>query len=199
MTLTIRPASREDAASIASIYAPYCRLTAISFEFEPPSEEEVAQRIEAVLARHLPWLVCTDAEGVLGYAYARPYQERAAYKWTLESSIYLAESSRGRGVGRALYMVLLDIVRAQGYCSVAAGITLPNEASVRLHESLGFEPVGVYAKAGYKLGDWHDVSYWRRALRSTEAEPPEPAPFDKVADSPWCHTLIANALAELQR
>ncbi|MDB5096242.1 MAG: GCN5-related N-acetyltransferase [Cyanobacteria bacterium RYN_339] len=191
----LRMARPADAAAIAEIYAPICRDTVISFEAEPPDATEIARRMEAVLAR-LPWLVCTRGGAVLGYAYARPYNERAAYQWTLEASIYLAEAARGQGLAGGLYTALFDLVRTQGYCSVIAGITLPNEASVRLHERFGFEPVGRIPAAGYKHGGWHDVGYWRRALRP--AGPPPPlVPLAGLVDGPDWHAAIAAGQAAM--
>lgn len=194
MTPSLRMASSRDAAEIAAIYAPICRDTVISFETEPPDAPEMARRIESVTAC-LPWLVCAEGDAVLGYAYARPYKERAAYRWTLEASVYIAEERRGMGLGRALYTTLFGLVEAQGYCAIAAGITLPNEASVRLHEAFGFEPVGRFPKAGYKHGAWHDVGTWRRALRSTNGPPPALISIHEVVDTPTWQAWVTRGLA----
>ena len=193
MPPTLRLATPADAAAIAAIYAPICRDTAISFETDPPDAPEMARRMAHVAAAGLPWLVFDDAGAVLGYACAKPYNERAAYGWTLEATIYVHEAARGRGVGRALYTALFALVAAQGYHSIAAGITLPNAGSVGLHEALGFAPVGVYAAAGFKHGAWHDVGYWRRALRPT-AGPPAPTLrlADLVGGPAWDQALAAG-------
>ncbi len=192
MSLRIRLASPADAAGIAAIYEPICRHTAISFETEPPHADEMARRIAAVLVR-LPWLVCVEGDAVLGYAYARPYHERAAYAWTLEVSVYVAEAARGKGIASALYTALFDLLAAQGYRSVLAVIALPNAASVNLHERFGFEQVGRFAAVGYKLGAWHDVGYWQRALRPVDQAPPALVPIgDLVGGSTWRAALEAG-------
>jgi phosphinothricin acetyltransferase len=128
----------------------------------------------------LPWLVAERDGGVTGYAYASPHRARAAYRWGADVSVYLDERERGRGSGRALYGALLPVLRDLGYTGAYAGITLPNPASVALHESMGFSLVGVYRRVGYKLGGWHDVGWWQLVLADplpeVPAEPREWAP-----------------------
>lgn len=194
MPTTLRLATPHDAAAIAAIYAPICLGTAISFETEPPDAAEMARRMAAVLP-HLPWLVLEDGGRVLGYACAKPYNERAAYHWTLEATIYVDEAARGRGVGRALYTALLALVTAQGYHSISAGITLPNAGSVGLHEAMGFAPVGVYRAAGFKHGAWHDVGYWRRELRPTDGPPAPTRSLEDLVGQPAWDQAIAAGLA----
>ena len=152
-----------------AIYAPFVTDTAVSFELEPPSVEEFLQRI-LVAQSKWAWLVAAQAGQVAGYAYASSFRQRAAYQWSIEVSAYLAPAARGRGIGRALYERLIALMVAKGYCTAYAGITLPNEASVRLHQAVGFVPVGVFRRAGRKFGAWHDVSWWQRELRD---EPPD--------------------------
>lgn len=171
--LSVRLATPEDAPAVAAIYAPVVRDTAISFEAEPPDGAEFARRIAAILPAQ-PWLVAEETGRVLGYAYAGPHRARVAYQWSVEPSVYVAAEGRGRGVGRALYAALLATLRAQGFANAYAGVTLPNAASLRLHEAFGFEPVGVFKRAGYKQDRWHDV--WWGALALTEAEAPPPRP-----------------------
>jgi L-amino acid N-acyltransferase YncA len=150
------------------------RDTPISFELEPPGVAEMARRIEATLAS-FPWLVAEDAQGLLGYAYASRHRERAAYRFAVDVSAYVAERARRRGVGRLLYRRLIAILRAQGFVTAWAGITLPNVASVGLHEAVGFTPMAVYRSVGFKLERWHDVGWWRLALIDPPpAEPVEP-------------------------
>ena len=163
-----RPA---DAAQILAIYAPIVRETAISFEAEPPGLAEMAGRMEKVLQIR-PWLVLEDGGEVLGYSYATTFRERAAYDWGVEVSIYMRADVRGRGLGRGLYRTLFDVLRAQNYCRVVAGATLPNASTERLHTSLGFQAIGRYPAAGYKFGQWHDVMFWYLPLRPL----PEVAP-----------------------
>ncbi|MGH3720787.1 MAG: GNAT family N-acetyltransferase [Pseudonocardiaceae bacterium] len=134
-----------------------------------------------MLARpRLPWLVADDASRVVGYAYASRHQQRAAYRWSAESSVYLDPEYRSRGVGRLLYDCLTAEVCALGYVSLFAGIALPNKASVALHEAVGFAALGVFRDVGYKHGAWHDVGWWRRSLRDVPVPPSEP----RV----WCPT-----------
>ncbi len=167
---TIRIAEPADAREVAEIYGPIVASTAISFETEVPSEREMADRIAAALA-FAPWLVCCDGDRIVGYAYASRHRERAAYRWCVDVSVYVRDVARRTGVGRALYGSLFALLRLQGFCAAHAGIVLPNEASVRLHESLGFRPVGVYPRVGYKLGRWHDVGWWQLELRDRAGEP----------------------------
>lgn len=172
----IRTATPDDAAGIQAIYAPVVRDTAISFETDPPTVDEMRRRIAATLADY-PWLVALDETGgIAGYVYASRYAERAAYRWSVGVTAYVRTDQRGRGVGKALYGDLLAKLEDLGYCQAFAGITQPNAASVALHESVGFTRVGIYASAGFKLGAWHDVGYWQRTLQRP-AQPAEPRRF----------------------
>ncbi|GJG85894.1 N-acetyltransferase [Gemmatimonadetes bacterium T265] len=159
----VRPARPEDAAEVGAIYAPLVEHTAVSFEEVPPSVDEVRARIAATLATH-PYFVAEDARGVVGYAYGGPHRARAAYRWSADVSVYVADRARRRGVGRALYAALLPALAARGVHAAFAGIALPNSGSVGLHEALGFTPVGVYREVGFKFGRWHDVGWWQRLL-----------------------------------
>lgn len=168
----VRVATENDAAAVAGIYAPYVRETAISFEELPPSPDEMSGRIRKTLSTH-PFLVFEDGSSVVGYAYASPHRDRAAYRWSADVTIYAAPEIHRRGVGRALYASLLDILGRQGFHTAFAGITLPNANSVGLHEAMGFEHVGTYAEVGFKLGAWRDVGWWHRRITSG---PPRGAP-----------------------
>ncbi len=162
---TLRLAHPDDAPAITAIYAPIVRDTVISFELEPPTEAQMRERIAATLPR-LPWLVSLDAAGqVNGYAYASKHRERAAYQWAVDVSAYVRADTRGQGVGQALYRRLLQLLARQGYFQAFAGIALPNAASVALHESVGFTPLGVYRNVGHKHGQWHDVGWWQCSLQ----------------------------------
>lgn len=124
----------------------------------------------------LPWLVADDPDGgVIGYAYAAKHRERAAYRWSVDCSVYITAKAQRRGVGRLLYGELLPVLRGLGYFRVFAGIALPNPPSVGLHESVGFKPVGVYRRVGYKYGAWHDVGWWQLSLRDVDASAGPPA------------------------
>lgn len=160
----IRPATPADAAAIAAIYAPYVRDTVISFEEIPPSPGEIAARIERIFAASLPYLVLEGEAGIVGYAYAAPWHARAAYRHTAETSIYLAQERTGQGLGTRLYGTLLDLLKQAGLHAAIGGITLPNAASVALHERLGFRKAAHYAQVGFKQGRWLDVGYWQRLL-----------------------------------
>jgi len=162
--MDIRLATLTDAPQICAIYRPYVEDTFISFETEAPTEAEMAERMRKVTAR-LPWLICEEAGRILGYAYASRHHERAAYQWSVDVSVYLQRDQHRRGLGRALYTGLFELLVLQGYYTAYAGITLPNAASVGLHESFGFEPVGIYRNAGFKFGSWHDVGWWQKPLR----------------------------------
>ena len=166
----MRTANAADAAACAAIYAPYVSDTAISFETEPPTEAEMAGRIEGSLA----WFVLEDAGRVVGYAYAAPFHARAAYRWACEVSVYLERGRRRSGGGRALYAVLLPHLTERGYRVAVAGMTLPNEASEGLHAALGFGPVGTYRRIGFKFGTWHDVAWTQRILNAGDEPPAEP-------------------------
>ncbi len=174
---TIRSAQpHRDAAACIAIYAPYIEAGATSFEEEPPDTALFAERI-ASIAEAYPWLVVESDGAVVGFAYACPHRERPAYRWAVEVSVYVAAGEHRRGHGRALYRELLSRLRSQRFQVACAGITLPNEASVALHESLGFVAVGVYRRIGWKDGAWRDVGWWQLELEPAgEGPPAEPLP-----------------------
>jgi L-amino acid N-acyltransferase YncA len=167
----IRNATPDDAAACAAIYAPYVRDTAISFETEPPSTEQLAERI-ALAQRMHAWLVLEDA-GIRGFAYGSLFKARGAYRFSCEVSVYVELGRRRTGAGRSLYEGLFTRLAERGYCTVVAGMTLPNEASVGLHRALGFELVGTYQRIGWKHGRWHDVMWMQRSLTDDPTAPPE--------------------------
>jgi len=169
--VTIRDARSADAEALLGIYRPVVTDSAASFELVPPSVAEFAQRI-AIAQASWAWLVAERDGELAGYAYGSSYRSRAAYRWSVETSAYVHAAHRGRGVGTALYRELFGVLAARGYCQAYAGIVLPNDASVSLHRSLAFTPIGVFRRAGRKFGAWHDVSWWQRELR--EAPPAEP-------------------------
>ncbi|MBI1364527.1 MAG: GNAT family N-acetyltransferase [Alphaproteobacteria bacterium] len=174
--MPIRLASAEDGPALAAIYGSIVRDTAISFETTAPTPAEMAGRVERLLATH-PWLVWEESGEVGAFAYASPHRERAAYRWSADVSVYVAERFRRRGRARALYMRLFEILAAQNFTGAFAGIALPNAASVSFHESMGFRPVGVYRGVGYKAGAWRDVGWWARDLAPRSNPPVEPVPF----------------------
>ena len=177
--ITLRLATSRDAPAIQAIYAPIVAQTIISFEREPPSVEDMAQRISTTLQQYA-WLVACDDGQVIGYAYASQHNVRWAYQWACNVSVYVDHAWRGRSVGRNLYLHLLDVCRRQGYMTACAGISLPNPASVGLHESLGFQPIGIYRQVGYKFGAWHDVGWWQCDLQNRPAQPKPPIPISML-------------------
>ena len=177
------PADTGDAAACLEIYRPFVEETAVSFETALPALEEFRGRIVEVLQR-APWLVCEVDGAIAGYAYATRFRPRAAYQWSVESTIYLAPAARGRGFAQALYRSLLRGLRLQGYVNAYAVITLPNAPSVGLHERLGFRPAGVFAGVGFKLGRWHDVGWWHLRIQEPPAQPHTPVPLAELSPAP---------------
>lgn len=174
--MIIRTATPADAEAIAAIYAPIVRDTTISFELEVPDAAEMRARIERTL-QTMPWLVSLDDQGrVNGYVYAGKHRERAAYQWAVDVTAYVREDARGQRVASRLYARLFELLAGLGYCQAFAGIALPNAASIALHESMGFRPIGVYREVGFKFGAWRDVGWWQRRLRD-DAQPQAPLPF----------------------
>lgn len=150
------------------------------------------RRMENVLTGH-PWLVCEDVGEVVGYAYAGPHRERAAYRWSVDTAVYIRRERRRGGVGRALYTSLLALLPLQGYVTACAGVTVPNPGSVGLHRAMGFELVGTYRRVGFKCGVWHDVAWFQRDLQPSPPDPPEPRPLEAVRGSAeWKAALSAG-------
>lgn len=170
----VRGATADDAAACAAIYAPYVTDTAISFEEHPPAADEMARRISAASERHA-WLLFEDDRRVVGYASGAPHQRRAAYRWSCEVSVYVERGRRRTGAGRALYAALFERLAERGFLMAVAGMTLPNEASAGLHRAMGFQPVGIYRRIGYKHGAWRDVAWFQRPLAEQTHSPAEPS------------------------
>lgn len=169
----VRPATRRDAGACVAIYRPYVEDTAITFETEVPAQGEMANRI-AARATH-EWLVLEQDNQIIGYAYAHAFNPRAAYQWSAETSIYIAVDHHRAGGGRELYGRLLQRVTERGYRRVFAGITQPNEASNRFHQSFGFHQAGLYQRVGWKRGHWHNVAWMQLDVGAAEpSDPPTP-------------------------
>lgn len=179
--IALRPARPEDAGAIAAIYAPHVLVGAASFETEPPDARAMRERMAASDGL-FPWLVATNGEdsGVLAYAYATAYGTRPAYRWAVETTVYVADAAQRQGAGRLLYEALVDTLRAQGFAQAVARIALPNEASIALHEMVGFRRAGVLREIGYKGGRWIDVGLWQCELAEPANPPAEPRPFSEV-------------------
>jgi phosphinothricin acetyltransferase len=187
----MRIATERDAEACHAIYAPTVLETAITFETELPGVDAMRQRIQARL-RHYPWLILEEQGQILAYAYAGRFRERAAYDWIAETSIYVHADARRRGIARRLYATLLDTMALQGINQAVGVITLPGEVSVALHESMGFEPAGVWNKAGYKLEQWWDVGVWQKELQPVPTSPTPVTAFSSLADSQALRQLLAR-------
>ena len=180
MAVLIRLAAEADAEQIASIYRRYVEESWISFEDSPPDAAEMARRMAGERPGFHPWFVAEDDGQLLGYAASSPFRTRSAYRWTVETGIYLAAGAQGRGIGKALLSTLLRVLERQGYVAAIGAIALPNAASVALHETLGFTYAGTYRGVGFKLGQWLDVGLWEKELAPRTATPVEPLSFAEV-------------------
>lgn len=180
--IAIRAAQPDDAAAIAAIYAPYVLGGTVSFETDAPDARQMRARMAAGNGLY-PWMVATNGEpegGVMAYAYAGPFRDRPAYRYVVETSIYVAGPLQRQGAGRLLYEALIDTLRAQGFTQAIAAISLPNDGSIGLHESVGFRRAGVYREVGFKHGQWVDVGFWQCELNDSATPPVEPRAFTKV-------------------
>lgn len=179
----VRRASAADAAACLDIYRPYVLDTAVTFETDVPTVEDMAARIEGALATH-EWLVLESDGGIGGYAYAHQFNPRAAYLWSVETSVYVARDRQRTGAGRALYAELLRRLAERGFRRAFAGIAQPNDASNALHGAFGFRPVGRYRRVGWKHGAWHDVEWWQLDLAGPddEIDPPRPLATPRSSD-----------------
>ena len=194
MERTIRLATPADAAACVAIYSPHVRGSAVSFEVDAPSDEEFAARIRGALERY-PWLVCAEGGVVLGYAYAGPHQQRAAFQWSVDVSVYVHGGHERRGVGRALYTSLFACLRLLGYYNAYAAIALPHAASAGLHEAMGFRRIGTFADVGHKLGEWRSVGWWGLALRERSAPATPELLADVVGTAAWAEAVAAGVRA----
>ena len=172
MTGKIRFATEKDAEEILEIYAPYIKKTAITFEYDVPSLLEFSGRI-AEIQKKYPWIVYEENGKILGYAYGGPEYTRAAYQWTVETSVYLSEEARGKGIGTALYEKILDILKKQNFCICYAKINDDNKASIMMHEKYGFKQIGIKKNCGYKFEKWHSVVFFEKQLNEFSV-PPKP-------------------------
>jgi len=196
--MEIRLAARADAGEIAEIYAPIVVSTPTSFEVDPPDAGEMRRRIDATLPK-FPWLVCKCQGRLAGYAYAGPHKARAAYKWSVDTSVYVHADFRRLGIGTRLYKSLFEILAAQGHFNAYAGVTLPNPGSVGLHESMGFQRIGTYRKVGYKLGQWHDVGWWQRPLRQSDEVPGPTLTLDELQNDPSWQGIFTSSQSSARR
>jgi L-amino acid N-acyltransferase YncA len=175
----LRVATRDDAAGMLEIYAPFILDSGITQETEVPAVKDFQERIISNLAER-PWLVCEIDNEIAGYAYAGKHRDRKGYQWCTEPSVYISEKYFGVGVANALYAALFDILRLQGYVNAYAVITLPNERSIAFHKKFGFEWLTTYKKIGYKLAKWHDVGWMQYEINPHKEDPPEPIKFPDI-------------------
>ena len=164
MELSVRPANSGDSAELARIYNDYIANTHITFETESVGAQEMAQRVLETQESGLPWIIAEGSGGSVGYAYASKWKGRCAYRYSVESTVYLAAGHTGRGIGPRLYAALIEAIRAASMRTIIGGIALPNEHSVKLHERLGFRKVAHFEQVGYKMDRWIDVGYWQLLL-----------------------------------
>jgi phosphinothricin acetyltransferase len=176
----IRLATPADAAGMAEVYRPYVEDSRISFEEQAPDAAEMARRVTGDRPGFHPWLVAEEDGRILGFASSSPFRTRPAYRWSVETGIYLAAGAGGRGLGKRLLAMLSDLLERQGYVAAIGAIALPNEPSVRLHEALGFVAAGTYRGTGFKMGEWIDVGLWQKDLAPRVAAPVEPLPFEPL-------------------
>lgn len=172
--MPIRFARPADAKAIHAIYAHYARETAVTFADEAPSAAHYAAQIAD---RRYPFLVAEEDGQVAGFVYAGEFRTKAAFRWDVELTLYLAPGQTGRGLGSALMSACLTLLAAQGYVNAYSCVTLPNPASIALHRRFGFAELGVFPRTGYKLGRWHDVIWLTKPLAAPDGPPPEPRPL----------------------
>ncbi len=181
--IALRPARPDDAAAIAAIYAPYVITGTVSFETEAPDATAMGERMAASGGLY-PWIVATngeaDGDAVLAYAYATKFRERPAYRYVVETSVYVVGAVQGQGMGRLLYRALIDTLHAQGFVQAVSVISLPNDYSINLHEATGFRRQGVLRELGFKQGRWIDVGFWQCELNDATIPPAEPRKFSDV-------------------
>jgi phosphinothricin acetyltransferase len=175
----IRIATKEDAAGMLEIYAPFILNSGITQETEVPSVEDFQHRVVSTLEER-PWLVCEMDQEIAGYAYAGKHRERKGYQWCTEPSVYVSEKFYRFGVAHALYTALFDVLKLQGYVNAYAVITLPNDKSIAFHEKFGFGYFTTYKKIGYKLGQWHDVGWWQYEINLHKNDPKDPLRFSDI-------------------
>lgn len=188
----IRLATESDSSSILEIYAPFIKNTVITFEYEVPTMSEFSTRMTNIQKKY-PWIICEVNDSIVGYAYASQFNERAAYNWSVDFSIYIKPEYHRKKIGKALYYALSQLIKLQGYCNAYAGVTLPNIKSESLHESFGFKPVGVYHNVGYKFGNWYDVKWFELKIQEHFKAPIIPKNINEINNTPEFNTILQKA------
>lgn len=189
--ISLRFAQPKDASALLEIYRPYVEKTSITFETAVPSVDDFRERISEISSR-FPYLIAEKDGLLLGYAYAHPFHERAAYDWTVETSIYVCEKYRGHHIGQKLYGALLPLLELQGVKNVCAVVTIPNDRSIGFHQSMGFSQGGILPNFGYKLGQWHSVAYLYRSLDAGSGTPGPIHPIHAL-DQDQVSRILADA------
>ena len=197
MAGNIRLATKDDAAGMLKIYAPFILNSGITQETEVPSVEDFQQRVISNLEER-PWLVCEINNEIAGYAYAGKHRDRKGYQWCTESSVYISEKYFSAGVGKALYAALFDILKVQGFVNAYAVITLPNGRSIGFHKKFGFEYLTTYEKIGYKLGQWHDVGWMEYEINAHKEDPEDPIKFKNI-DKSMIESILTKASSILKK
>ena len=197
MSGRLRVATRDDAAGMLEIYAPFILNSGITQETEVPVVEDFQERIISNLEER-PWLVCDIDNEIAGYAYAGKHRDRKGYQWCTEPSVYISEKYCRLGVANALYAALFDILKLQGYVNAYAVITLPNERSIAFHKKFGFEYLTTYRKIGYKLGQWHDVGWMQYEINPHMQDPRDPARFADM-DISVIDSIVVRHAARLKK
>lgn len=197
-TVHFRRATEEDVVPILAIYAPYVTDSAITFEYDVPSEEEFRQRIRTISAEY-PYFVCESDGQIIGYAYAHRHMERAAYQWNAEISIYIRQGFTGKGLGQTMCQALIDLLRLQGIRNVFSCVTIPNERSAHLHHSMEFSTEGIFQNAGYKCGKWQTIAWFRKNIAPYTNEPAPFLPISRIDRQLIDSILEKNAASLLPR
>ena len=194
----IRLIQDSDADEVLAIYKYYVDHTAISFEYDAPTKEEYIERIKTNTERY-PWLVCLYENKIIGFAYGSTHRYRTAYQWSPEATIYIDHQFQSKGLGKILYQTLFDLLKLQGYCNVFAGVALPNEKSVALHLSLGFEVIGIFKNVGFKHGQWHSTQWFQLNLDPLNTNPHVPYKVKELQETKTFLTVFKNAQEKLKQ
>lgn len=195
--IKIRPACLDDAEKMLEIYAPYVENTTVSSEYTAPTLKEFCDRIRNYTQK-LPWLVCEINGEIAGYGYASPHRTRAAYQWSVETSIYVSDKFHRCKIATALYSAIFEILYVQGYYNIYVGITSPNERSMKFHKSMGFIISGAYQNSMYKFGQWRDVLWMGKELREHNLEPKPTIPFTEIKDCAICNRILLSSADKVQ-
>ncbi len=180
--ITFRLANEEDAGDILKIYEPYVKNTTISFEYDVPSLEEFKERISHITS-YFPYIVCEYGREIIGYAYASKFNERAAYQWNVELSIYIKENFTGYGLGKRMYKIIMDILKLQNIKNAYSRVAASNIESEKLHENFGFNKISVFKNTGYKLGKWIDLIWYVKDISEGETAPNPPIIIHEISQS----------------